>query len=919
MIKPESNAPSPMKPWVRVTDNQLTKLETRIAKVENTINGGNASIDYKQNQNLNNTFSFTSLDDGSTVTNAGSMNFTAPVTTEGKLSIAGSLIVGDPSRKDYDPTTGLPIASIPNLEIIAGWQEVNPVTETEYYTSGQLNTTDTFLNMDAYGIIHGDGLQIVLANDGQTERQNIAILGVVGDGTNATYQIENNASNVATYTAGKYVNITGVIPSDYNGANLLITSVNTGVSPMTFTILNTSTTAYTSGGYVTINQANSIYEGKLSVQGPSPDYYGVTVEQDGVYLGSNGGDPSLATTKLELAGVTAPSAFVDQAVINGTRLFISSTPPTAVNDGDIWIDKAGVFTGGGSGGGSGTVTSVGMSVPTGLSVTPSSITTSGTFAVSLTSGYSIPTTASQTNWDTAYTDRNKWDGGSTGLVAATGRSSLGGTTVGQNFFTLANPTAITFPRINADNTVSALDAATFRTAIGAAGGYGYIGDSQTTAAAGGLLSITGLNGFTSVGGSTLTIGSTAAGGVSGNVFLQSGATGVPNSSTGVVTVKSGDAYSIANSGAISIFSGLAGTSAGSSGNVYLNVGSIQGTGSTGGIGIGNATLTNTSAPSVINIGPASNTTLPINISGAVTMTAVPTLPAANAIQFFAGPSTGSTGIPSFRYITTNDFTQSSSPSLGQALVAAPVTGGWSWGGPYLALTGGTLSGNLTLAAPTSTLSSTTFTTGTQPTLASQAFGQVAAGAESLGLGTTKTTGAGPGFGIIKAPQMVFSLADAPVAASTTTGVAAFATANDVLSSLEANKLYQFRGKYYVTYTAGGTAAALQLLFAFANTPQAIKYSFRTTKSTSATAFDQVGIGAVATGVSVSTSTQTNGTFVVEFDGYFTSNATTGGTLTPQVAASASSSGGSFFVTTGSWFEIQKIGTATQTLISGNWA
>ena len=29
------------------------------------------------------------------------------------------------------------------------------------------------------------------------------------------------------------------------------------------------------------------------------------------------------------------------------------------------------------------------------------------------------------NWDTAYADRNKWDGGSTGLVAATGRTSLG--------------------------------------------------------------------------------------------------------------------------------------------------------------------------------------------------------------------------------------------------------------------------------------------------------------------------------------------------------------------------------------------------------------------------------------------------------------------------------------------------------------
>jgi hypothetical protein len=54
------------------------------------------------------------------------------------------------------------------------------------------------------------------------------------------------------------------------------------------------------------------------------------------------------------------------------------------------------------GGGSGTVTSVAMTVPTGLSISGSPITTSGTLDLTLTSGYSIPTTASQTNWDTAY-------------------------------------------------------------------------------------------------------------------------------------------------------------------------------------------------------------------------------------------------------------------------------------------------------------------------------------------------------------------------------------------------------------------------------------------------------------------------------------------------------------------------------------
>lgn len=52
----------------------------------------------------------------------------------------------------------------------------------------------------------------------------------------------------------------------------------------------------------------------------------------------------------------------------------------------------------------GTVTSVAMSVPTGLSISGSPITASGTLALSYTSGFSIPSTAKQTNWDTAY----KW-------------------------------------------------------------------------------------------------------------------------------------------------------------------------------------------------------------------------------------------------------------------------------------------------------------------------------------------------------------------------------------------------------------------------------------------------------------------------------------------------------------------------------
>jgi len=112
----------------------------------------------------------------------------------------------------------------------------------------------------------------------------------------------------------------------------------------------------------------------------------------------------------------------------------TSTNPTLA-EGEVGVEKDTLKLKVGNGvdnwttlpyfGSAGTVSSVAMSVPTGLTVSGSPVTTSGTFAVSLQTGYSIPTTSSQTNWDSAYSERRQWDGGSTNLVAATGRTSLG--------------------------------------------------------------------------------------------------------------------------------------------------------------------------------------------------------------------------------------------------------------------------------------------------------------------------------------------------------------------------------------------------------------------------------------------------------------------------------------------------------------
>ena len=117
----------------------------------------------------------------------------------------------------------------------------------------------------------------------------------------------------------------------------------------------------------------------------------------------------------------------------------------------------------------GTVTSVAASVPSFLSVSGSPITTSGTLAISY-SGTALPVANGGTG---ATTDTNA-------------RTNLGATTLGANIFTITNPSAITFPRFNADNTVSSLDAATFRTAIGAGTGAGTVTSVGGTGTVNGL-------------------------------------------------------------------------------------------------------------------------------------------------------------------------------------------------------------------------------------------------------------------------------------------------------------------------------------------------------------------------------------------------------------------------------------------------
>ena len=182
-----------------------------------------------------------------------------------------------------------------------------------------------------------------------------------------------------------------------------------------------------------------------------------------------------------------PQGGTNAGTASGAR--VNLLPSLATNAGKVLAVNAGAtdvefipVAGGG-----GTVTSVGLSMPAIFSVANSPITTNGTLTVTY-SGTALPVA----------------NGGTGATTAADARTNFGATTVGSNLFTLTNPSAITFLRVNADNTVSTLDAATFRTAIGA----GTSSTTGTVTSVGGTGTVSGLT----LSGTVTTTGNLTLGG-----------------------------------------------------------------------------------------------------------------------------------------------------------------------------------------------------------------------------------------------------------------------------------------------------------------------------------------------------------------------------------------------------------------------
>jgi hypothetical protein len=192
-----------------------------------------------------------------------------------------------------------------------------------------------------------------------------------------TLTITNSAPDqTVVLTAGTGITVSGTYPS--------FTITNSSPSSGG-TVTSIATTAPITGGTITTTGTIGITQATTSTDG----YLSST---DWTTFNSKASDAFKTIAVSGQSNVVADSAADTLTFEAGSNIVITT---------DAATDKITISA---VGGGTGSVTSVDMTVPTGFAISGNPITSSGTLALAFASGYSLPTDASQANWNTAYND-----------------------------------------------------------------------------------------------------------------------------------------------------------------------------------------------------------------------------------------------------------------------------------------------------------------------------------------------------------------------------------------------------------------------------------------------------------------------------------------------------------------------------------
>jgi hypothetical protein len=137
-------------------------------------------------------------------------------------------------------------------------------------------------------------------------------------------------------------------------------------------------------------------------------------------------------------------------------------------------------------------------------------------------------------------------------------------------------------------------------------------------------------------------------------------------------------------------------------------------------------------------------------------------------------------------------------------------------------------------------------------------------------------------------------------------------------ALEANTAYFFEAFLSLTKAASATSGNWRIGLGFSNLQQSLHYQATLTSNSATAAAIQASTNSTSASLDLGTAGTNSVTGLIRYSGFFKSNATTGGTLTPQFAQSATPSSGNPTANSTSYFRLVPYST-NYPIISGNWS